>query len=193
MCDARFFLVGLQGEFESDHSWECKGYEKKKMKNKNFEKGYYFPRGQNIQKPETEISACWIVRMINLCYDPQQIDLGLPRNVSGVATQGFAFGGWVTAFLVKYSVDGVTWKAVKDEKGNPKVRSSQMYNGKARNCSGALGTARKLSTNVCQTMELMIISRNYCAMHIELEKWGCYDCEWLQRHVQQVQVFVIEE
>lgn len=41
------------------------------------------------------------------------MDLGRVQRLSGLATQGYKYGSWVTEYRVNHSVDGVTWTTIK--------------------------------------------------------------------------------
>ncbi|XP_031559858.1 EGF-like repeat and discoidin I-like domain-containing protein 3 isoform X2 [Actinia tenebrosa] len=43
-----------------------------------------------------------------------QVDLGNTRSISGVAIQGYAKGGWVTKFMLQYSLNLKEWNLYKD-------------------------------------------------------------------------------
>ena len=47
-----------------------------------------------------------------------QIDLGHERLVSGVASQGYVQGLFVSKYKIYYSTDGIHWKAYKQYRTN---------------------------------------------------------------------------
>ena len=55
-----------------------------------------------------------------------QIDMGQPTQLSTVETQGAA-GRFVTTFLLRYSVDGVTWITYKGDDGEDMVLKICQY------------------------------------------------------------------
>lgn len=47
-----------------------------------------------------------------------QVDMGQVRSVSGVATQGYMMGMYVTQYKLNYSTDGVTWQSYREKGPN---------------------------------------------------------------------------
>ena len=44
--------------------------------------------------------------------------MGQVRSVSGVATQGYMMGMYVTQYKLNYSTDGVTWQSYREKGPN---------------------------------------------------------------------------
>ncbi|XP_032219737.2 neuropilin-2 isoform X2 [Nematostella vectensis] len=61
-------------------------------------------------------SVTWGAWCTDLLDDKQylQVDLGQVRNISGVATQGYSRGGWVTEYIIRYSMDGKDWDIYRE-------------------------------------------------------------------------------
>lgn len=55
-----------------------------------------------------------------------QVDLGRVRSLSGVATQGYMPGMFVSSYRVNYSTDGYTWRSYKNRgDSRSKVRETK--------------------------------------------------------------------
>ncbi|XP_078585795.1 neuropilin-2-like [Branchiostoma floridae x Branchiostoma japonicum] len=62
-----------------------------------------------------------IAWQFNVSYDREpwlQVNLTTNHFVSGVQTQG-KWGGWLTSYVIKYSIDGFTWSSFEDGKVFP--------------------------------------------------------------------------
>ncbi|XP_035660129.1 putative GPI-anchored protein pfl2 [Branchiostoma floridae] len=91
---------------------------------------------ENGQIKDTQLSAssqlpnyeAWKARLnggiawqFNVSYNSEpwlQVNLTTNHYVSGVQTQG-KWGGWLTSYMIKYSIDGFTWSSFEDGKVFP--------------------------------------------------------------------------
>ena len=72
-------------------------------------------QGDNFEYDVTMMTLLRFTLLISDCLSGViQVDLGRVRSLSGVATQGYMPGMFVSSYRVNYSTDGYTWRSYKN-------------------------------------------------------------------------------